>query len=83
MKCHSKLIAHTICAEIKIQFHVSLHSLIKIMTRNIFFVLSDQTCTNNRILHQISCVDALSQNGIVEKNRDLFEIARALLFQSH
>ena len=36
----------------------------------------------NDILHQSSCVDTPSQNGIAErKNRHLLEIARALLFQ--
>ena len=34
------------------------------------------------ILHQTFCIDTPSQNGIAErKNRHLFEIARALLFQ--
>ena len=36
----------------------------------------------NDILHQTSCVDTHSQNGMVErKNRYLLETARALLFQ--
>ena len=38
----------------------------------------------NDILRQTSCVDAPSQNGVVErKNRHLLEPARALLFQMH
>ena len=38
----------------------------------------------NYILHQMSCVDAPSQNRVVErKNRWLFETFRALLFQMH
>ena len=36
----------------------------------------------NGILHQISCVDTPSQNGVAErKNRHLLETAKALLFQ--
>ena len=35
----------------------------------------------NGILHQISCVDTLSQNGVAErKNKHLLETAQALLF---
>ena len=38
----------------------------------------------NDILHQTSCVDTPSHNGVVErKNRNLLETVRALLFQMH
>ena len=38
----------------------------------------------HEILHQTSCVDTPSQNGVAKrKNRHLLEPARALLFQIH
>ena len=38
----------------------------------------------HEILHQTSCVDTPSHNGVAErKNRHLLETARALLFQMH
>lgn len=37
--------------------------------------------TQHGILHETSCVDTISQNGVAErKNRHLLETARALLF---
>ena len=38
--------------------------------------------SQNGILHQFSCVDTPSQNGVAKrKNQRLLEITRALLFQ--
>jgi len=84
MKNRSELFSHftNFYAEIKTQFN---RSVLNLRSDNAKEYLSNsfQTyMTQNGILHQTSCVDTPSQNGVAErKNRHLLETARALLFQ--
>ena len=62
------------------------NSLSELSRQNISEILFHicQFILQNGILHQTSCVDTPSQNGVVErKNGHLLEIAQALLFQIH
>ena len=74
----------TFFAEIHTQFHVSIQNL---RSNNAKEYMSEQfqsSMLQNSILHQTSCVNTPSQNGVAErKNRHLLETARALLFQIH
>ena len=87
MKSRSELFSHftAFCAEIhQTQFHV----LVKILrSDNAKEYLSEpfqSFMLQHEILHQTSCVDTPSQNGLAKrKNRHLFETARALFFQMH
>ena len=69
-------------AEIQTQFHVSVQTL---RSDNVKEYLSEPFqffMLQHRILHQTSCVDTPSQNGVVKrKNRHLLETTRTLLFQ--
>ena len=84
MKNRSELFSHfrVFYAEIHTQFHVYVQSL---RSNNAKEYVSEQFQSfmlQNDILHQTSCVDNPSQNGVAErKNRHLIETARALLFQ--
>ena len=84
MKNRSEVFSHfsAFCAKIKTQFNVSVRIL---RSDNAKEYLSEQFqtyMTQNGILHQTSCVDTPSQNGVAErKNRHLLETARALLYQ--
>ncbi|MCR2848031.1 transposase family protein, partial [Weizmannia coagulans] len=84
MKSRSEVFSH-LCAfyaEIQNHFHISVQRL---RSDNAREYLSEpfQTFMRERgILHQTSCVDTPSQNGVAKrKNRHLLETARALLFQ--
>ncbi|CAM8937083.1 unnamed protein product [Rhodiola kirilowii] len=86
MKSRSELFTHFVsfCAEIKTQFNVSLHTLRSDNAKEYFSGAFQTFMLQNGILHQSSCVDTPSQNGVAErKNRHLLETARALLFQTH
>ena len=84
MKNHSEVFSHfsNFCAEIKTQFNASIHILRSDNAKE-FMSASFQNYMNQYgILHQSSCVDTPSQNGVAErKNRHLLETAHALLFQ--
>ena len=86
MKNRSELFSHfrTFHAEIQTQFTLPVKIL---RSDNAKEFLSDQFqvfMRDHGILHQTSCVDTPSQNGVVErKNRHRLKTTRALLFQMH
>ena len=86
MKNRSELFSHfsAFCAEIKTHFNLSVQTLRSDNAKEYFSESFQTYMTQNGILHQSSCVDTPSQNGVAErKNRHLLETARALLFQMH
>ena len=76
MKSRSEFFSHfsVFFAEIQTQFHVSVQTL---RSDNVKEYLSEPFqffMLQHRILHQTSCVDTPSQNGVVKrKNRHLLE----------
>lgn len=84
MKNRSELFSHftAFCAEIKTQFNVSVQILRSDNAKEYLSKYFRNYMVQHGIIHQTSCVDTPSQNGVDErKNRHLLEIARALLFQ--
>ena len=84
MKNRSKLFSRfrAFYVEIHTQFHVLVQSLRSDNAKEYVSEQFQSFMLQNVILHQTSCVDTPSQNGMVErKNKHLFETARALLFQ--
>ena len=84
MKSRSELFDHfsAFCAEIQKQFHVFLQTLRSDNAKEYLSELFQSFMLQHGILHQTSCVDTASQNGIAEKkNIHLLKTARALLFQ--
>ncbi|RVW25707.1 Retrovirus-related Pol polyprotein from transposon RE1 [Vitis vinifera] len=69
-------------AEIKTQYDVSVKILRSDNGKEYVSNSFQNYMSHNGILHQTSCVDTPSQNGVAErKNRHLLETARALMFQ--
>ena len=86
MKNRSELFSHfrAFYAEIHTQFHVSVQNLRSDNVKEYVSKQFQSFILQNGILHQTSCVDTPTHNGIAErKNRHLLETARALLFQMH
>ena len=84
MKNRSKLFSHfcVFYAKIHTQFHVSIQSLRSDNAKEYVSEQFQSFMLQNGILHQTSYFDTPSRNGVAErKNRNLFETARALLFQ--
>ena len=84
MKNRSEVFSHfcAFCAEIKTQFNISVRTLRSDNGKEYMSNSFQSYMTQHGILHQSSCVDTPSQNGVAErKNRHLLETARALLFQ--
>ena len=70
------------CVEIKNQFNVCIRTLRSDNAKEYKSAIFQSYMVSNGMLHETSCVDTASQNGVAErKNRHLLETARALLFQ--
>ena len=75
MKNRLKLFSNfrALCAEIHTQFHVFIQNLRNDNAKEYMSVKFQSFILQNDILHQTSCVDTHSQNGVVErKNRHIF-----------
>ena len=76
MKNHLFSHFHALYVEIKIQFHTSVQNLRSDNSKEYLFEQFQSFMLQNDILHQTSCVDTPSQNGVAErKNRHLLETA--------
>ena len=76
MKNHLFSHFHAFCVEIKIQFHTYVQNLRSDNAKEYLFEQFQSFMLQNDILHQTSCVDTPSQNGVAErKNRHLLETA--------
>ncbi|CAM8957622.1 unnamed protein product [Rhodiola kirilowii] len=84
MKSRSELLQHfsSFCAEIQTQFGVPVKILRSDNAKEYLSAPFHEFMQKHGIIHQTSCVDTPSQNGVAErKNRHLLETARALLFE--
>ncbi|CAM8921688.1 unnamed protein product [Rhodiola kirilowii] len=84
MKNRSELLQHfsSFCAEIRTQFGVPVKILRSDNAKEYLSAPFHEFMQKHGIIHQTSCVDTPSQNGVAErKNRHLLETARALLFE--
>ena len=69
------------CAEIQTQFSVPIQILRSDNAKEYMSETFQSYMIKHGILHQTSCVDTLSQNGVAERKNRHLETARALLFQ--
>jgi hypothetical protein len=86
MKNRSELFSHfcSFYTEIKTQSNVSVQNLRSDDAKECLSESFQSYMIKNGIIHQTSCVDTPSRNGVAErKNRHLLETARALMFQMH
>ncbi|CAM8896855.1 unnamed protein product [Rhodiola kirilowii] len=84
MKNRSELLQHfsSFCAEIRTQFGVPVKIFRSDNAKEYLSAPFHEFMQKHGIIHQTSCVDTPSQNGVAErKNRHLLETARALLFE--
>ncbi|CAM8999069.1 unnamed protein product [Rhodiola kirilowii] len=84
MKNRYELLQHfsSFCAEIQTQFGVPVKTLRSDNAKEYLSAPFHEFMQKHGIIHQTSCVDTPSQNGVAErKNRHLLETARALLFE--
>ena len=78
MKSRFELFSHfnAFCVEIYTQFHVSVQTLRSDNAKEYLSKPFQSFMLQHGILHQTSCVDTLSQNGVAKrKNRHLLETA--------
>ena len=69
------------CAEIQTKFHVFVQTLRSDNAKEYLSEPFQSFMLQHGILHQTSCVDTTSNNGVAErKNRHLLETTGALLF---
>ena len=83
MKNHSELFSHfrAFCAETHKKFHVYVQNLRSVNAKEYMSEQFQSFMLQNDILHQTSCVNTPSQNGVAKrKNKHLLETAQALLF---
>ena len=84
MKSRYELFSHfsVFCAEIQTQFHVFVQTLRSDNAKEYLSEPFQSFMLQHGILHQTSCVNTPSQNGVAErKNKHLLEIVWTLLFQ--
>ena len=74
MKIHYELFSHFIAfyAEIQTQFHVPVQILRNDNAKKYLSKPFQSFMLQHGIIHQTSCVDTPSQNGIAERNNDIF-----------
>ena len=86
MKRRSELFSHfsAFCSEIQTQFHTHVQTLRSDNAKKYLSKPFQSFMLQHGILHQISCVDTPSQNGVAKrKNRHLIETTQTLLFEMH
>jgi len=74
MKNRSELFSHfcAFCAEIKTQFNVSVQTLRSDNAKEYFSTQFQSYMLQQGIIHQSSCVDTPSQNGLAERKIDTY-----------
>ena len=78
MKNRSELFSHfsAFCAEIQTQFHISVQTLRSDNAKEYLSKPFQSFMLQHKILHQTSCVETPSQNGVAErKNRHCLKTA--------
>lgn len=74
MGLNRELFSHfcVVCAKIKIQFNVFVHTLHNDNAEENFSNFFQSSMLQNGILHKTSCISTQSQNGVVEHKIDIY-----------
>ena len=85
MKNRLKLFSHfhALCAKIHTQFHVYVQNLRSDNAKEYLYEQFQSFMLQNDIVHQTSCIDTSSQNGVAKRKNRHLETTRVLLFQMH